>query len=49
MAVVEKEGKKPGREGEAEDWERRRRWKNLGRRCQKRGGGREEEEEPTFR
>jgi hypothetical protein len=41
MAAGEKEGKKPGRGGEAEAWERRR-WKKI-------GGGREEEEEATFR
>jgi hypothetical protein len=40
MAAGEKERKKPGREGEAEAWERRR-WKKIGE-------GREEEEEATF-
>jgi hypothetical protein len=48
MAAGEKEGKKSWERRRAEAWERRR-WKNLGRRCQKRGGGREEEEEATVR
>jgi hypothetical protein len=39
MVAGEKEGKKPGREGEAWAWERR--WQKI-------GGGREEEEAGNF-
>jgi hypothetical protein len=41
MVAGEKEGKNPGREGEAESWERRR-W-------QKRGGGERRKKQATFR
>jgi hypothetical protein len=39
MAVGEKEGKKPGREGEAEAWDRSRRWKKIGGDARREEGG----------